>query len=170
MDPGGSFKPASPSPPLSSLTPPLNTSTRLCLRWRCPKRRWPLFLYHLPAFSPPPPPPVSSALFQDRKGGRLRTGRPDPSWPGVFSRQRVPFLVNLFLVLSDTSATKTDICSITHVEYCEALFKGSSNNYNEEKLICWICACILKDNGDRKQKQWKNLTKKRKNNNKKKGE
>lgn len=98
----GSVKTASPSPPFSSLTPPLNTSTRLCLRWRCPIRHWPLFLYHLLAFSPPPP--VSSALFQDRKGGRLRTRRPDPAesllMRSLFSAKSPFFLVNLLLVLS----------------------------------------------------------------------
>lgn len=113
--------------------------------------------------------------FRKGTGRRLETGGPQillsPSWPGVFSQQRATFCESFswFLVWTqhNTSVTKTDLCSVTHLEYREALIAGSSSNYNglkkkkkeQTNSLCWICACILKDNRDQRWKPWRNQTK-----------
>lgn len=70
--------------------------------------------------------------FTTGKGKTENRSLQSPTWQEVFPQQRVLFCVKLFLVLGlrFTTVTKTNGCSITHVEYCEALFKRSSKNYN----------------------------------------
>lgn len=141
---------------------PLQSSQVSCLHWTppsanaswCSKRYWPLVLYGLLAFWPPPRPNNSPSFKKGCKTGNwFGTGGSGRCHESFLSKDLC--FIRLFLVAgvssNNTSETKTDFCCITHLKYCKSLFKGSSNNYKDNHSLCWICACILINNGDREK-------------------
>lgn len=109
-----------------------------------------------------PPPPVSSALFHDRKGRRQGQGAQvllSPPWPGVPSWQRVLFLCESPLGSGCELRLAPQWPRLT---FAQSPMLNIARHYlkavwiilmiKKQQLICWICACILKDNGDRRKK------------------
>lgn len=148
MDPEVLVRPPRPPHPteVSPPPPPMNASTRLCPRWRCPKT---LTLNQL-FISPPGFLSSSSScqlcLVSGRKGGRPRTGGPHPA-ESLLNQESFHGKESFFCESPLGSGCELRItpqrprltfAQSPHVEYCEALFKGSSNNYNDKKkkLIC----------------------------------
>lgn len=138
-DPEVVLRPPHPPHPSQASRPRLNASTHLCPRWRCPKKTLaPLFI------SPPGFLSSSSCqlcLVSGQERGKTENGAPRSCWVPLDEESFLSKESFFFSWISswfwawtqnNTSVTKTDICSITHVEYCEALFKGSSNNYNDK--------------------------------------
>lgn len=130
------------------------------LRRRCPKKTLATLFISPPGF-------LSSSSCQlclvsgQEKGGRLRMGRPDPAESlltrSLFSAKspcESPLGSERVLRIQPQWPRLT-FAQSPHVEYCEALFKSSSNNYNDKNSYAEF---VHASSETMETKLWKNLT------------
>ena len=134
------------------------------LRRRCPKKTLATLFISPPGF-------LSSSSCQlclvsgQEKGGRLRIGRPDPAESlltrSLFSAkspcESPPGSERVLRI--QPQRPRLTFAQSPHVEYCEALFKSSSNNYNDKNSYAEF---VHASSETMETKLWKNLTKKKK--------